>query len=95
MKARKKPVIIECFQYDPAESFPVWAQGKAVIDPTSMQIVIETLEGTHRASPGDYIIQGVKGEVYPCRKDIFEETYDVLVEFTTQPVVGVVHSVVV
>ena len=37
---------------------------------------INTLEGKHYVSPGDYIITGVKGERYPCKPDIFERTYD-------------------
>lgn len=37
--------------------------------------VVKTLEGDMSAGPGDYLIRGVKGELYPCRKDIFEETY--------------------
>jgi hypothetical protein len=40
---------------------------------------VETLEGTMRGQPGDYLISGVKGEHYPCRKDIFEATYDLRV----------------
>lgn len=39
-------------------------------------LVIKTLEGDHRADIGDYIIQGVKGELYPCKPDIFEMTYE-------------------
>ena len=39
-------------------------------------LYIGTLEGTHRADPGDWIIRGVKGELYPCKPDIFEATYD-------------------
>lgn len=39
-------------------------------------LVIHTLEGEHRASPGDWIIRGVKGELYPCRDDIFQMTYE-------------------
>lgn len=42
--------------------------------------MIPTLEGEHYVCPGDWIIRGVKGEYYPCKPDIFEETYDVLVE---------------
>lgn len=42
---------------------------------------LETLEGTMRANKGDYIIQGVKGEIYPCKADIFEMTYE-KVEYT-------------
>lgn len=37
---------------------------------------IVTLEGTMRADVGDYVITGVQGEVYPCKPDIFEATYD-------------------
>lgn len=37
---------------------------------------IGTLEGPHRASPGDMIIRGVKGELYPCKPDIFAATYE-------------------
>lgn len=39
-------------------------------------LFIETLEGVHEAQIGDYIIKGVKGECYPCKPDIFAETYD-------------------
>ena len=37
---------------------------------------VPTLEGDHIASPGDWIIRGVKGELYPCKPDIFAMTYD-------------------
>ena len=47
---------------------------------TSTAIDIETLEGTMRASPGDWIITGVNGESYPCKPDIFEKTYERVVE---------------
>lgn len=43
-------------------------------------LVIPTLEGPHRADPGDYIIQGVAGEFYPCKPDIFQETYEEVTE---------------
>lgn len=39
-------------------------------------IDIETLEGTMTASPGDWIIKGVKGELYPCKPDVFAMTYE-------------------
>lgn len=39
-------------------------------------LVINTLEGAHYAKVGDYIIRGVKGEFYPCKPDIFEQTYE-------------------
>jgi len=37
---------------------------------------ISTLEGTMLASPGNWIIRGVNGELYPCRNDVFEKTYE-------------------
>ena len=42
----------------------------------SVMGVIDTLEGKHIVRPGDYIIKGVKGEFYPCKPDIFEQTYE-------------------
>ena len=42
----------------------------------SQKINIETLEGIMKASFGDYIIKGVKGEFYPCKSDIFQATYE-------------------
>jgi hypothetical protein len=43
---------------------------------TDKEMVIETLEGSMKASVGDWIITGVKGEQYPCKPDIFEVTYE-------------------
>ena len=42
---------------------------------TDKEMVIHTLEGDMKASPGDWIITGVEGEQYPCKPDIFEKTY--------------------
>lgn len=57
----------------------IWtAPGQAFIgegDPPK-ELFIGTMEGQHIASPGDWIIQGIKGELYPCKPDIFEATYD-------------------
>lgn len=39
-------------------------------------IAVETLEGVMKANVGDYIIKGVNGEIYPCKPDIFEKTYE-------------------
>lgn len=41
-------------------------------------LTIKTLEGNHIALPNDFIIRGDKGEYYPCKPDIFEETYEVV-----------------
>lgn len=46
------------------------------IDPTDGAFVIHTLEGEMRVSKGDYVIRGVRGEFYPCKPDIFEDTYE-------------------
>ena len=43
---------------------------------TEEEVLIETLEGTMKADKGDWIIRGVKGELYPCKPDVFEMTYE-------------------
>lgn len=43
---------------------------------TQKEMIIHTMEGDMKASPGDYIITGVNGEQYPCKPDIFEKTYE-------------------
>jgi hypothetical protein len=83
MKYRKKPVVIEAFRWSPkapAVDAPVWlfdacATRKALPEMDG-SCTITTLEGKHRADPGDWIIQGVKGELYPCKPDIFDMTYE-------------------
>lgn len=47
-------------------------------DAPPTELYIKTLEGDHHASVGDYIIKGVNGELYPCKPDIFEKTYDIV-----------------
>jgi hypothetical protein len=44
--------------------------------PTFIELTIPTLEGSHVAKHGDWIIKGVKGEFYPCKPDIFAATYE-------------------
>lgn len=41
-----------------------------------MDLVIKTIEGAMRANIGDYIIKGIHGEYYPCKPDIFKESYE-------------------
>ena len=48
------------------------------IDPATGDLMIRTLEGDMRATYGDYVIQGVQGEFYPCKPDIFAATYNLL-----------------
>lgn len=77
MKFRKKPVVIEAFRFLIDEVPQWWSDSLNVkIDVLHHEAVIETLEGTMRASLGDWIIKGVKGELYPCKPDIFEATYE-------------------
>lgn len=77
---RKKPVVIEAVQVGPHPQ-PDWFKaardrGDIYYEAGSGDAMIETLEGVMRARPGDWIIQGVKGEIYPCKPDIFEQTYE-------------------
>ncbi len=48
--------------------------------PPHAEVYIHTLEGNHEVTPGDFIIQGVQGELYPCKPDIFEATYDLVAD---------------
>lgn len=97
MKYRKKPVVIEAFQYDGGLKdsdgnyyVPEWAVkafedgvihfGSLKFDEHLCELFIDTLEGTHHASVGDYIIRGVNGELYPCKPDIFNMTYEAVEE---------------
>ena len=81
MKFRKKPVVIEAWQNtDDPKSPPLWLndawRDAKVQFAGGGRIDIHTLEGTMRAELGDWIICGVKGELYPCKPDIFEATYE-------------------
>lgn len=82
---RKKPVIIEAVQFtglNPTEIKDFAGENCEVkiydneVTPPVARIVIHTLEGDMEVSKGDYIIKGVKGEFYPCKPDIFEQTYE-------------------
>ena len=57
-----------------------WPESGVTIDPRDGRMVIATLEGGHLVTPGDFIIRGVQGEFYPCRSDIFEATYERVVD---------------
>ena len=89
-KFRKKPVEIEAMRVPDKEwdgkappldwaSLALWLSdpgNKWRMAEDRAAVEIETLEGTIRADPGDWIIKGVKGEFYPCKPDIFAATYD-------------------
>lgn len=88
-KYRKKPVEVEAVQYANRKfsEKPPWL-AKALEDGilyyetydngVHMTLKVKTLEGDHTATDGDFIIQGVKGELYPCKPDVFEKTYEVV-----------------
>lgn len=80
---RKKPVTIEAVPYlpDDGEQRVVVTEFLAksewyFADDDTKSLIIRTLEGDHRCRPGDWIIRGVQGEVYPCKPDIFTATYE-------------------
>ena len=84
---RKKPVEIEAMQFTDLDSYlniVAWwqAQNTGTLSAEEMfefrtpLMLVNTLEGTMAANPGDWIIRGVQGEFYPCKPDIFSETYE-------------------
>lgn len=88
-KFRKKPVEIEAMQFpaDPdthalsgeVEAFDAWLlrnQGDHICRYEGKALIIPTLEGEMTANPGDWIIRGIRGELYPCKPDIFAATYE-------------------
>jgi len=90
MKYRKKPVTIEAITFDQlvdhgkthggniVEGFP-WSfsyQGNPITHENNDCYLIPTLEGSMRFNRGDMLITGVKGEIYPCKADIFAATYE-------------------
>ena len=82
-KFRKKPVEIEAFRLPRlrnATSFPSWLADAMDADTVHYlpegSMTIRTLEGVMKGQPGDWIIQGVEGEIYPCKPDIFAATYE-------------------
>jgi len=79
MRYRKKPVVVEARELtkDSLEDVSAWCGGRPQLGHGNVNVMrILTLEGDMMADYGDYIIQGVKGEFYPCKPDIFELTYE-------------------
>lgn len=88
MKYRKKQIEIEAWQYIPNDrddtvGTPQWMVDAMLSrkieisdDSDDRNLYINTLEGKMTASPGDYIIKGIEGELYPCKPSIFEQTYE-------------------
>jgi len=76
LKYRKKPVVIDAVQYTGANFNDIEEFVGGDAEFREGQLVVATLEGPLRASPGDWIIKGVKGEFYPCKPNIFALTYE-------------------
>ena len=85
MKFKKKPVIIEAVQWtgdnlgeilEFVNHYDVRMTSHESEGAQKEELFINTLEGSMHASEGDWIIKGVHGEFYPCKPDIFEETYE-------------------
>lgn len=88
-KYRKKPVVIEAFQlnerglvaedwfWDAVSRNDIITHDFGKFHPNPAWCEIKTLEGTMIANAGDFIIKGVNGEIYPCKPDIFEKTYEI------------------
>lgn len=92
-KYKKKPVVIEAIQWNGSNDTEVMLfvgeELKASKPPYKMEydkdipndayyMTIPTLEGDMKASKLDFIIKGVSGEFYPCKPDIFEQTYEIV-----------------
>jgi hypothetical protein len=91
MKFRKRPVVIDAMQWDGTRACKELIESAfGTLETNNVELLLApdwdgktylswtfyTLEGLITASPGDWIIKGVKGEHYPCRSDIFEMTYE-------------------
>ena len=73
---QKKPVTVSAIKWDGTNLQEIlsFTNNKAMMKNNTL--IIPTLEGTMAAEVGSYIIKGIKGEYYPCRGDIFEDTYE-------------------
>ncbi len=80
---KKKPIVVEAFQLG-IDALPEWITNelnvsiwlKADKHGFLSNLRITTLEGEMLANKGDYVIQGIQGEIYPCKAEIFEATYE-------------------
>lgn len=74
----KKPIPVEAIQWtgDNFNNIHDFIIGQPIVITTFNELVISTLEGEMKAPIGSWIIRGPLGEYYPCRKDVFEKTYD-------------------
>jgi hypothetical protein len=89
MKYIKRRIVIEAFRYG-FDNIPSWLDLQKHVEHEPFQrdftsgefnflpkfLMIQTLEGKMKADRGDYIIKGIQGEIYPCKANIFDQTYD-------------------
>lgn len=78
MEYRKKPVVINAVRWtgDNIDEVRALVGDNVVIENLDGSLTIPTLEGDMLARIGDWVIRGVQGEIYPCKHDIFVETYE-------------------
>ena len=79
-KYRKKPVVIEAIQWTSENLSEIDKFTRGKVKNHESVLIIPTLEGEMYASLSDYIIKGVNGELYPCKPDIFDKTYEEVTE---------------
>lgn len=77
-KYRKRPIVIEAIQFDGTKDnlADILRISNSIGIYSSEVLAIKTLEGTMEAHLDDWIIKGIQGELYPCKPDIFEQTYE-------------------
>ena len=75
----KKPVVVSAIQWNGKNTDEIKKFCNNLIVKDNY-LIIQTLEGQHIADINDYIICGIKGEFYPCKPEIFEETYELVVK---------------
>ena len=105
MKYRKKPVVVEAITFaelvehgkangaNIVNGMP-WSwnyAGHPITHENDECYLIPTLEGTMKMTPGDMLITGVKGEIYPCKWDIFAATYESAEKPAPDPCLGCIH----
>lgn len=75
----KKPIVVEAVQFTGDNTDEILEFGNGRVKKHDGRLIIETLEGKMTISPLDWVIKGGHGEFYPCKPDIFEQTYDHIV----------------
>ncbi|PZM87430.1 MAG: hypothetical protein DLD55_01460 [candidate division SR1 bacterium] len=75
---RKKPIVVQAIRYESIDQIKISFPNIEVRDDNraSKAISLKTLGGRVELQTGDYVIKGIKGEYYPCKPDIFEESYE-------------------